>query len=113
IGYTCAHGHLHLNEDIVIAEKAWVDRESGRFNPIITDLRRRTQPVVRYRLDDILVENSSTCPCGSAFTRLAGIEGRNDDILWFLSARQEGLVPVYPDLVRRAMLLHQSSFTDY
>ena len=51
-GQTCSHGTLHLNEDWLLIEKDWLDDK--RFVPIITDLRRESQPVVRYRMNDIL-----------------------------------------------------------
>jgi hypothetical protein len=35
-------------------EKDWIDEKSGRFSPIITDFNRKTQPIIRYKLDDIL-----------------------------------------------------------
>ena len=81
LAHTCAHGNLHLNEDMVYIEKDWIDRESGRFAPIITDFNRKSQPVIRYRLDDVLISDDAPCPCGSAFARISAIEGRCDDIL--------------------------------
>lgn len=38
-------------------EKEWLDET--RFVPIITDLMRTSQPIVRYRLDDVLVIDES------------------------------------------------------
>jgi putative adenylate-forming enzyme len=110
---TCTHGNIHMNEDIVIVEKEWVDQASGRFNPILTDLRRSTQPVLRYKLDDILIENTEPCPCGSSFMRIDAIEGRNDDVLWLPKSGAEQLLPVFPDLLRRAMLMCASGSEDY
>ena len=103
LAVSCPHGSLHLNEDIAIIEKQWIDRDSGRFSPIITDLKRRTQPIVRYLLDDILIENPEPCPCGSSMTRLAAIEGRADDILLVPDARGSH-VEIYPDFVRNAII---------
>ena len=101
--HTCAYGNLHLNEDMVYIEKDWIDRESGRFAPIITDFNRKSQPVIRYRLDDVLIANDDPCPCGSAFARISAIEGRCDDIL---DARTENGEPyaLYADFIRRAMI---------
>ena len=103
LAHTCAHGNLHLNEDMVYIEKDWIDRESGRFAPIITDFNRKSQPVIRYRLDDVLIANNAPCPCGSAFARISAIEGRCDDIL---DARTTGGEPyaLYADFIRRAMI---------
>jgi len=110
---TCASGSLHMNEDVLIVEKDWVDKKTGRFSPIITDLQRVTQPVVRYRLDDILIENKTPCACGSSCLRIESIEGRHDDIVWYPSNTGDKLVAIFPDLLRRSMLLVQQHYLDY
>ena len=109
---TCSHGNLHMNEDIVIIEKKWVDQSSGRFSPIVTDLRRVTQPVVRYLLDDILIEDNSPCPCGSSQMRLKAIEGRMDDILE-LEGHDKSLVDVFPDFVRNSIVSYCPELDEY
>ena len=103
LAHTCAYGNLHLNEDMVYIEKDWIDRESGRFAPIITDFNRKSQPVIRYRLDDVLIANDPPCPCGSAFARISAIEGRCDDILDARTANGEPYA-LYADFIRRAMI---------
>lgn len=103
LAHTCAYGNLHLNEDMVYIEKDWIDRESGRFAPIITDFNRKSQPVIRYRLDDVLIANDAPCPCGSAFARISAIEGRCDDILDARTANGEPYA-LYADFIRRAMI---------
>lgn len=76
---TCEHGTLHLNEEFIRIELQWLDE--NRFTPLITDFTRQTQPIIRYRLDDVLVRRSEPCPCGRVTMALAGIEGRHDDQL--------------------------------
>lgn len=114
LAHTCEHGQLHLNEDIVYIEKDWLDKKSGRFMPIITDFNRRTQPMIRYRLDDILVADTSQapCPCGSVFTQLSAIEGRCDDSLQVLDIHGKPYV-LYPDFVRRAIISTAEKITEY
>ncbi len=85
---TCEHGTLHLNEDFLVVEKEWIDRGSGRFRPVVTDLRRRTQPVVRLRIDDVLIERETPCPCGCVFTSLERVEGRLEDVFQLAGGRQ-------------------------
>lgn len=105
LGATCAHGTLHLNEDVVIIEREYIDESLRKFVPIVTDFRRTTQPIVRYRLNDILTERAEPCPCGSAFTAIERIEGRCDDL--FLVPGRDGaseLRPVFPDFVSRAVM---------
>ena len=98
---TCSEGNLHLNEDILYVEKEYLD--DSRFYPIITDFKRTSQPIYRYRLNDILVEEKSPCPCGSVFTRIAKIEGRSDDIFYF--KKEDGSSQmIYPDFIRRCIL---------
>lgn len=100
---TCPHGTLHLNEDIVHIEREWIDKESGRFVPIVTDFCRKTQPIIRYRLNDVLVLADKPCPCGSAMTAIDRVEGRCDDILYLKDAGSDRYRAVFPDFIRRAI----------
>ena len=105
LAFTCAHGSLHLNEDMLVVQKDRLPGETDRFAPIVTDFVRRVQPIVRYRLDDVLVEDGSgPCPCGSVFCRLKRIEGRCDDVLLFEPQGPAGKpVPIFPDFIRSAV----------
>ena len=98
---TCSAGHLHLNEDIIFVEKEYLDER--RFYPVITDFKRSSQPVYRYKLNDILVENPEPCSCGSHYTRIDKVEGRSDDIFYF-EGQDGGQVTIYPDFIRRCIL---------
>jgi len=113
LGITCGHGTLHLNEDLVFIEKEWLDKRERKFTPIITDFRRMTQPIVRYRLDDVLTERNEPCPCGSPFTALERIEGRHDDMFYMPSLRDGTLTTVFPDFIRRAILSASSKIEHY
>lgn len=133
LAVTCAHGTLHLNEDMVAFDREVLDAENRKFIPILTDFSRTTQPIIRYRLNDILTERAEPCPCGSVMTALERIEGRSDDLFYFVpqgDARQdaachehghdhdhsthdphdaapkspERLIPVFPDFIRRAVM---------
>ena len=112
LAHTCEEGNLHLNEDRVYIEKEWIDEESGRFSPIITDFFRSSQPVIRYKLDDILVLEKEACACGSVFTRLKKIEGRCDDIL---NVKDKNGAPylLFPDFVRRAIIRASDRLEEY
>jgi putative adenylate-forming enzyme len=100
LGITCRHGRMHLNEDLAVIETEQVG--PGRFVPVVTDLYRQTQAVIRYRLEDVLVEGSS-CDCGSPLRVIERIEGRQDDVLR-LSRAGTATVAVFADLVRGAVL---------
>ena len=112
LAHTCSHGNLHINEDTVYIEKDFIDEKSGRFVPIVTDYERRSQPVVRYRLDDVLILEKEPCPCGSVFTRIKKIEGRCDDILKMSSTSGEEYL-LYPDFMRRAIISSKSHVEEY
>lgn len=121
LGITCRQGRMHLNEDLAVIETEQVG--PGRFVPVITDLYRQTQAVIRYRLEDVLVEGAG-CECGSPLRTIERIEGRQDDVLQLsrslslskglaeetlrqargTAQRAQGTVAVFADLVRGAVL---------
>ncbi|WP_337951014.1 F390 synthetase-related protein [Paenibacillus sp. HWE-109] len=110
---SCVHGTLHINEDIVAVQKEYLDADSGRFVPIITDFSRTTQPIIRYRLHDILTERTEPCPCGSPHMALARIEGRCDDLFYFPAKQGEALVVVYPDFISRCIISAAEEVLEY
>jgi len=110
LGHSCAHGIMHLNEDNIRFERQMIDNH--RFQPIITDFVRKSQPVVRYLLNDVLVLRESPCPCGSAMTAIERIEGRTDDVLVGHNENGE-LVYIFPDLVRRRIVWAGENLKNY
>ncbi|AZV93113.1 CoF synthetase [Bordetella sp. J329] len=110
LGATCEHGSLHLNEEFIHIEPEWLDER--RFQPIITDFTRRTQPIVRYRLDDILTLRATPCPCGRPTLALEAIEGRRDDQLR-LPALKGGHVTLFADVCSRVLALSLPLEADY
>ena len=104
LGYVCEHGGFHINEDVVYLEKEYIDEE--RFVPVITDYMRKSQPIIRYRLNDILVEEHAKCPCGSPTTLIKRIEGREDDIFLFRGTDGDP-VTVFPDFISRCVIYAQ------
>lgn len=110
---TCSRGVLHLNEDLVIVEREPLESGSGRFVPVVTDLCRRTQPIIRYRLNDLLTLRAEPCPCGSVMLALERIEGRCDDAFWLPKREGEEMRMVFPDFIRKAILEADDSVTDY
>ena len=114
LGCTCSYGTLHLNEDLVYIEKENVPGRSKTFVPIVTDFSRTTQPIVRYRLNDLLTESERPCPCGSPFTAIERIEGRCDDIFFAAGNDSDSeLVTVYPDFVTRAIIGSSDAIQQY
>jgi phenylacetate-CoA ligase len=114
LGGNCPQSRaLHIPEDVVAVE--CIDPETGQRVPegepgeiVLTTLVGDTHPLLRYRTRDIgRLIVSEPCACGSTFARIARIEGRTDDMIWYRGAnffpsaveeivrRQEGLSPEY------------------
>ncbi len=108
---SCIHGNLHFNDDFLVIEKKYIDSEKKRFHPVITDLMRTSQPVIRYELNDIIHEKRD-CPCGSTFTAIEKIEGRSDDVLVFKSDEHKE-IRVYPDFIIREILQAHPLINDF
>ena len=96
---------LTLNEEFLIIEKEWLDEQ--RFVPIITDLARTSQPIIRYRLDDVLVYSNQS----KIFTELDAIEGRVGDICY--AKQGEKLIPIFSDSLRQHLCVGENNFDDY
>ncbi|STX39776.1 F390 synthetase-related protein [Legionella feeleii] len=113
--YQCTEGFLAIsdkttnalvmNEEFLIIEKEWLDET--RFVPIVTDLLRTTQPVIRYRLDDVLVTKKTD----AVFTELTAIEGRLGDVLY--GKRGAEIIPIFADTCRQHMAGSPVEFEDY
>lgn len=146
---TCAHGTLHLNEDLVHIGKEYLPEgpasdshvdshvvpqvdlhgdtrsDSGnasfhpgkpkgrRFVPIVTDFSRTTQPIIRYRLNDVLTEAAAPCPCGSVLTAIERIEGRCDDVFYLEPLDGGEFIPVFADYLARAVLAASPFIEEY
>lgn len=113
IAATCELGTLHLNEEIMVIQKQWVDQEKGWYHPIISDFKRKTQPIIRYRLNDILVASKQPCGCGDARESIDSIMGRQDDIFLLKKNGGEGFEQVIPDFIRRAVMQMHPEITAY
>ena len=107
----CERGRLHLLEDHVAFE--WEDDPSGGAlkSPLITDFSRRTQVMVRYRMNDLLELDDPACACGSPFTPVRAIAGRMDDVLQL--GGKSGDVIVTPDILRNAIIDADARIDDF
>ncbi|MFN8532100.1 MAG: F390 synthetase-related protein [Dehalococcoidia bacterium] len=105
LAISCRLGALHLQEDLVAIQleqlPGWPG-EPPRFTPLVTDLWRRVQPILRYRLGDVLRVSPHRCRCGSAW-RVVAVEGRLDDVLRLPVSGGECWL--YPETVDRALSL--------
>lgn len=92
IGWECPeHSGYHLNSDCLIVEflrdgKEVPPGESGDI--VITDLRSRAMPLIRYSIGDVGVPGNGRCPCGRELDLLEMIEGRRVDFLTLPNGEQ-------------------------
>jgi putative adenylate-forming enzyme len=98
---------LHLFEDLVIVEV--VDDRHRAVPPgeygaklLVTTLFSRTQPLIRYEINDSVRLSAENCPCGLPFAILESIQGRVEDTLR-LPAAAGGRVAVQPLVFNRVM----------
>jgi phenylacetate-CoA ligase len=85
-------GGAHVNADWAILEN--VDDQYRPVPPgvagrkvLVTNLANRVQPFIRYEVNDRIVMADGPCRCGSRLPRIARIEGRTADALWFSDSR--------------------------
>jgi phenylacetate-CoA ligase len=102
IAAECPAGRRHLFEDGAVIEV--VDEKGRAVLPgtlgdrvLLTIFNRRTQPLIRYEISDMLRVSDEQCECGRPFRFLAEIEGRQEDVLYF------GTVPVHPNVFHRLL----------
>ena len=101
------HRGMHLMEDLVIVEV--VDQDNRPVPPgiygdklLITVLFNRTQPLIRYELDDSVRLSPYPCPSGHPFALIDDVQGRVEDVLSFPGVAG-GVVNVHPLIFSRIM----------
>ena len=101
------HLGMHLFEDLTMVEV--VDYQNRPVPPgvygdklLLTVLFNRTQPLIRYELNDSVRLASSPCPSGRPFALIDDIQGRMEDVLSF-PARAGGMVAVQPLVFSQVM----------
>jgi phenylacetate-coenzyme A ligase PaaK-like adenylate-forming protein len=82
--FPCGLGEgLHLPDDLVIIEP--IDAGGRPVRPgepgdaiLLTNLYNRTQPLIRYRMDDAMTVSDELCACGCAHRRITALRGKVD-----------------------------------
>ena len=99
--------HMHFYEDLVITEV--VDEQyrpipAGEYGAkiLVTTLFSRTQPLIRYELNDSVRGSADEHPCALPFKVLEGIQGRVEDSL-MLPALSGGELLIRPLVINRIM----------
>ena len=82
IAFDCKNGYKHVNEDFIyfelVDENNNVIHENGKpGNVVITSLKQRCMPFIRYKLEDIAYYVPGDCDCGCKGKRIELLPGRN------------------------------------
>jgi putative adenylate-forming enzyme len=108
IAAECAEGRRHLFDDGAIIEN--VDQRgkpvsAGELGDrvLLTIFNRRTQPLIRYEISDMIRISRETCECGRPFRCLEEIEGRQEDILYLPAHGGGENLPVHPNVFHRLL----------
>jgi len=104
LGVTCAHGTLHLAEDVIRFELQPV---GDLVSPVISGFTRREQILCRYRMNDLLRLAPMPCRCGSPLQAVAEVVGRADDLFRF------GALRITPDVLRNTVLDADPEIADF
>lgn len=104
---SCKEGSLHINEDIVLFELVG----NPCAKPLVTDLHKKSQPIIRYELNDIITISEKKCKCGSNFRVIESIQGRADDMLW--GKKDDVLHHIFPDYIVRALMCCSDKIEDF
>jgi phenylacetate-coenzyme A ligase PaaK-like adenylate-forming protein len=99
---------MHLFDDLLIVEN--VDEKNRPVPPgeygekiLVTTLFSRTQPLIRYVVNDSVKLNDEKCPdCHLPFSVLESIQGRREDSL-SMKAKKGGMVTIQPLVFNRIM----------
>lgn len=102
IASECPLGRKHLFENGAIIEA--VD-DAGHQVPsgergarlLLTVFERRTQPLIRYELSDMVRMSDEPCPCGRPYRILESIDGRLEDVLHFPANSGQATVAIHPN----------------
>lgn len=77
---------LHWAEDHILVEVLDPEtdepvKEGERGEMVLTTLKKRARPLIRFRTGDIVSFTTEPCRCGRTSQRLLGVHGRLDDML--------------------------------
>ncbi len=118
IAISCRYGYLHINEDLVLVETL---NNDGTITPpgqpcqklIVTDLHKKSQPIIRYELNDLITISPDKCQCGSSFRVIESIQGRADDLFWAKNSQTGEWQYIFPDYISRAIIASSEDIDEY
>lgn len=94
--------HLHVNAETCLVELLADGRpaEPGELaSVVVTDLRGRTAPMIRYDTGDVARAVEGPCACGRTLPLMGRVEGRASESVGSLTTRElvDKLAPLLPD----------------
>ncbi|WP_235880354.1 glycosyltransferase [Polyangium aurulentum] len=78
------HDGMHINAENVYVEICRGDKPAPAGTPgvvVVTDLRNRATPLIRYRNEDVATLKKGACACGRGLPLLGSLEGRVLDMI--------------------------------
>ena len=84
ISFECPEGGNHISADCIYEE--FIDIPGKYFDSnakelVVTDLNNYSLPMIRYKIDDIVIPETRNCSCGRGLPLLNKIEGRTCDFI--------------------------------
>ncbi len=115
---TCRHGNLHINEDMILFElfddRGFPTKDSEPCHKLlVTDLHKKSQPIIRYELNDIITISKEKCSCGSNFRVIKQIQGRADNMFWGLRTDTNNPQFIFQDYISRTIISTSEDIEEY
>ena len=107
IAYQCEKGSLHVNEGchVEIISNGQPVQPGQMGEMVVTSFNNYAMPFIRYKLDDMSVEESGVCSCGRELPVLREIVGRKSDFISTADGSRYsgdfvGILQVKPEIAR-------------
>ena len=101
------HQGMHVFEDLGLIEV--VDERGDPVadgiagsRVLLTSFVKRTQPLLRYEISDMVALTTTPCSCGRPLARMLSLDGRSDDILR-MTGTDGQTIAVHPHTVKSPM----------
>jgi len=90
----CEHGTMHIVSESAVMDL--VPQPEGPAEVLLTDLHNFAEPVIRYRIGDLVEPRNEPCACGRHLPAHGLIHGRSGDTIELPDGRRvNGLLPYY------------------
>lgn len=112
LAHECPAGQLHVASEAHLVEivrddgSAAAPGEAGHV--LITTLRNRAMPLIRYRIGDLASLSALRCTCGRGLPVLERLVGRNNELVHTVDGRR-----LMPEVVSKVLTSERSSVLEY